>query len=72
MPSNFVGPVQPWWRFQIWWMAFGGPVLVAIASFASLYLAVHGRDPPLADTGAAESATTPAVQARNHASRPRN
>lgn len=73
MRSKFVGPIQPWWRFRIWWLAFCGPLLVAIASFVSLFLAMHGRDLPLADTGAAESsATTPAVQARNHASRPGN
>jgi uncharacterized protein len=71
MHSTFIGPIQPWWRFHIWWLAFGGPLLVAIASFVSLFLALHGRDMPLADSGAAESSTTtPAVQARNHASRP--
>ena len=69
------GPVQPWWRIRIVWLAFGGPALVVVASFVTLFFAIHGRDVPLSETGAAEAATeiryAPAQQARNHAASPR-
>jgi hypothetical protein len=50
------------------WLVVGGPALVVVASFATLFVAVRGGDRPLVDTAAAQStATTPATQARNHA-----
>jgi uncharacterized protein len=76
MPSNQVGPTQPWWRIRMWWLALGGPLLVAVASFVTLFIAVRGGDRALSTvvvtattTGAAN---TPAVQARNHASTSRH
>lgn len=66
MKTEPVGPVQPWWRIRMVWLAFGGPALVVVASLVTLYFAVHGRDRPLADNGAAEADTSaPAMQARN-------
>jgi uncharacterized protein len=74
MNTSKVGPVQPWWRIRIVWLAFGGPALVVLASFVSLFLAVHGRDIPLSEMGAAETVAegtaTPAEQARNHVATP--
>ncbi len=75
MNSERMGPVQPWWRIRMVWLAFGGPAMVVVASFVTLFFAVHGRDRPLAEIGSAEAATEanriPAEQARNHVVTPR-
>jgi uncharacterized protein len=75
MNTSQVGPVQPWWRIGIWWLALGGPLLVALASFVTLFFALRGGDPALSTAAvqspARDAATTPAVQARNHAATPR-
>ena len=75
MTANKMGPVQPWWRIRMVWLAFGGPALVVVASFVTLYFAVHGRDLPLVAASSAEAAAEashlPAMQARNHAATPR-
>ena len=75
MTTNKMGPVQPWWRIRMVWLAFGGPALVVVASFITLFFAVHGRDVPLAAATSAEAAAEatqlPAMQARNHAATPR-
>ena len=67
-----MGPMQPWWRIRMVWLALGGPALVVLASFVTLFFAIQGRDTPLPGTGAAEAeSNTPAMQARNHAATPR-
>jgi hypothetical protein len=67
MSKEKMGPVQPWWRVRMVWLAFGGPAVVVVASFITLALAIHGRDRPLLENGASEADThTPAEQARNH------
>ena len=79
MASSSVGPVQPWWRIRMVWVAFGGPAVVVAASFVTLFFAIYGRDVPLAvplaatasADAAAEASRLPAVQARNHAATPR-
>jgi uncharacterized protein len=75
MKPNDIGPLQPWWRIRIWWLALGGPLLVALASFVTLFIAVRGGDQALAAVTVASTAqgaaNTPAVQARNHAATPR-
>ena len=35
----------PWWKFGLAWMVFGGPAIVVVASFITLYLAVTRPDP---------------------------
>ena len=35
----------PWWKFGLVWMVFGGPALVVLASFSTLYLAITRPDP---------------------------
>ena len=67
MASEKMGPVQPWWRIRMVWLALGGPAVVVVASFVTLGFAIHGRDRPLleGDVRAAES-DAPAAQARNH------
>lgn len=61
-------PTLPWWRVPIVWLVVGGPALVVVASFVTLFIAVRSGDTPLrvgADANA--EAMTPATQARNHA-----
>lgn len=70
---------QPWWKFGHVWLVIAGPLIVVVASFITLYLAVVGKDPvmdedyyrkgieinkALADN---PSSLAPATQARNHA-----
>ena len=75
MTTGRMGPVQPWWRIRMVWLAFGGPALVVAASFVTLFFAIHGRDIPLSELRSAQAATEvsrlPAEQARNHAVTPR-
>jgi hypothetical protein len=40
-------PSLPWWRYRMVWLVVGGPAAVVVASFVTLFLAVHGADRPL-------------------------
>jgi hypothetical protein len=62
-------PRLPWWRVKTMWMVLGGPLAVVIAGVATAVIAVSAADPVLFADGA--GASTPAVQARNHAAQPR-
>jgi hypothetical protein len=64
------GPVSPWWRHGMVWLVFGGPLLVVLASVATLVIALTHPDPVL-PVHAPAAAEQPAVQARNHAVTPR-
>lgn len=70
----------PWWKFGYVWMVFGGPAIVVVASFITLYLAVTRPDPVISEDyyqkgidinqtlDAADAASlAPALKARNHA-----
>jgi hypothetical protein len=71
--------VQPWWKFGHVWLVVAGPLIVVVASFITLYLAVSRPDPLVSDDSArrgaevnkaqagSDSNLAPAVQARNHA-----
>jgi uncharacterized protein len=74
----FVHPPTSIWRVGMWWLALGGPLLVAVASITTLMLALQGGDPTKAPAHAPKqsaapsaknsgAADVPAVQARNHA-----
>lgn len=70
---------EPWWKFGHVWLVLAGPVLVVIAGFVTLYIAVRMPDPVVSEdyyrqgieinrTLASDAASlAPAVQARNHA-----
>ena len=67
---------KPWWRFPMVWLVISGPLLVVIASFFTLGLALKYPDPVLTGSsgesnGTASSSSStanmPAMQARNHA-----
>ncbi len=76
-PSHDSG--APWWKFGHVWLVLSGPLIVVVASFITLYLAITRPDPVVSEdyyqkgieinktlnTPAASLA--PAVQARNHA-----
>lgn len=71
---------QPWWKFGHVWMVFGGPAVVIVASFITLYLAIKTPDPVVpsyyGQNGKSQEPKldlkhspnmAPAMQARNHA-----
>jgi uncharacterized protein len=64
---------QPWWRFGLVWMVFGGPAVVVVAGFITLYIAVTNPDPvlqvmPRTAVQERQGIThVPAMQGRNHA-----
>lgn len=81
MQNKSVDLPVPWWKFGHVWLVLAGPVIVVMASFVTLYLAVTRPDPVVTedyyrqgidinkslgnDVNAASLA--PALQARNHA-----
>jgi len=70
---------QPWWKFGHVWLVLAGPVIVVIAGFVTLYLAVRSPDPVVSRDSSRQAteinktlesdpnSLAPAVQARNHA-----
>lgn len=64
------GPVSPWWRHGMVWLVWGGPAVVVVASFATLFIALAHPDPVL-ERDASQPEQVPAVQGRNHAATPR-
>jgi len=73
-------PCPPWYRFGLVWMVIGGPGLVVIASFATLWLALRTPDPVVDEDyyrkgveinrALADKKLMPAVAGRNHAVTP--
>lgn len=70
--------IKPWWNFGYVWLIIAGPLIVVIASFVTLYLALTLPDPVIDDyyrkgieinktLDAQRDAMAPALQARNHA-----
>lgn len=69
---------KPWWNFGYVWLIISGPLVVVVASFITLYLAISRPDPVIDDyyrkgmeinktLDAQRDAMAPALQARNHA-----
>jgi hypothetical protein len=68
---------KPWWSYGYVWLVIGGPMVVIIASFITLYFAIKTPDPVIENyyvkgmeinkTLEAEEALAPAMKARNHA-----
>jgi uncharacterized protein len=70
--------IKPWWSFGYVWLIISGPLVVVIASFITLYLAISRPDPAVEDyyrkgieinktLDAERDGLAPALQARNHA-----
>ncbi len=70
----------PWWKFGHMWMVVGGPAVVVMASFVTIYLAVTRPDPVISEDyyqqgiqinqqldAQSAASLAPAIQARNHA-----
>ncbi len=69
----------PWWKFGYVWMVVGGPAIVVVASFTTLYLAITRPDPVVDSDyyrkgidinktlGDNAASVAPAQTARNHA-----
>lgn len=69
---------KPWWHYGYVWLIIAGPLLVIIAGFITLYLAIRTPDPVIDDyyrkgmeinktLNAERDGLAPAMQARNHA-----
>ncbi|HNV89263.1 MAG TPA: FixH family protein [Methylotenera sp.] len=67
-----------WWQYGYVWLIIAGPLLVVIAGFITLYLAIRTPDPVIDDyyrkgieinktLNAERDSLAPAGQARNHA-----
>ncbi len=67
-----------WWKNWHIWLVVGGPIIVVVASFYTLYLAIKTPDPAIDDyyrkgieinktLNAKRDNMAPAQQARNHA-----
>lgn len=80
MPDATAPPVRPWWRHSYVWLVIAGPASVAVAGAATVWIAVRGADPVVAEDyykrgieinkTLADRALLPAVQGRNHAVTP--
>lgn len=70
---------QPWWKYGHVWLILSGPLVVIVAGFVTLVIAIRVPDPLIAEdyyrrgldinkTLAAEKVLqlAPAMQARNH------
>lgn len=68
-------PAQPWWHYGHVWLIIAGPLIVVIAGFVTLWLAIRTPDPVITledyrrgqTLQADPSSVAPAMQARNHA-----
>jgi hypothetical protein len=79
MNNEILPTSPPWWKFGHVWLVIAGPVVVVIAGFGTLYLALRFPDPVVAQDyyrqgieinktlTAVDASLAPAVQARNHA-----
>ncbi len=70
--------VSPWYHNPYVWLLIGGPAVVIVASFITLYLAIKHPDPAIEDyyrkgieinktLDAERDSMAPAIQARNNA-----
>ncbi|MGX5664148.1 FixH family protein [Diaphorobacter nitroreducens] len=81
-PMNLEDAGKPWWTFGHVWLVIAGPVIVIIAGFVTLWLAVSQPDPVIAEDyyqrglninetlKEAGGDMTPAMKGRNHAATP--
>eukprot|EP01030_Chromulinospumella_sphaerica_P001121 gene1121-1096_t len=72
----------PWWKFGHVWLVIAGPLIVIVAGFVTLWLAISRPDPVVAEDYyrqgieinktlvAPEKSLAPALKARNHAATP--
>jgi uncharacterized protein len=81
MNQETKNPGASWWPHAHVWLVIAGPAAVVVASLVTAWLAANGQDPVVAEdyyrrgmemnkTLAAEKATLPALQGRNHPATP--
>ena len=78
--NDAMKPCPPWYRFPLVWMVIGGPGVVVVASFFTLWLAIATPDPVVdqdyyrkgveINRTLADKKLMPAVAGRNHAATP--
>lgn len=73
---------QPWWKYGHVWLIIAGPVIVVIAGFVTLWLALAQPDPVLTEDyyqrgldinktlNNPDTSMSPATKGRNHAATP--
>ncbi|MCM2346002.1 MAG: FixH family protein [Acidovorax soli] len=73
---------RPWWKFGHVWLVIAGPVIVVIAGFITLWLAMSRPDPVVEEDyyrkgmeinqtlAQPEKSLAPALKGRNHAATP--
>lgn len=78
--SNPASP--PWWKFGYMWLVVGGPAIVVVAGFITLWLAIRTPDPLVANDyyrrgieinktlENPDASLVPALKGRNHAATP--
>ena len=73
---------QPWWKVGPMWLVVMGPLVVVIASFVTLFVALRVPDPVVTEDyyrkglevgkqKVEDPQMMPALQARNHAATPK-
>jgi hypothetical protein len=80
LPTTSPEASPPWWTFGHVWLVLSGPLVVVVASFITLYLAVTRPDPVVSEDydqqglsinqqrgDGRDASLAPALQARNHA-----
>lgn len=72
----------PWWKFGYMWLVVGGPAIVVVAGFVTLWLAVRNPDPLVSKDyyrqgveinktlENSDASLVPALKGRNHAATP--
>ncbi len=80
--SSATPAAAPWWKFGHVWLVLAGPLVVIVAGFITLWLAMSRPDPVVAedyyqrgiDTNKTlehpEKSLAPAMKGRNHAATP--
>ena len=80
--SSATPAAAPWWKFGHVWLVLAGPLVVIVAGFITLWLAMSRRDPVVAEDyyqrgidinktlEHPEKSLAPAMKGRNHAATP--
>ena len=80
--SSATPAAAPWWKFGHVWLVLAGPLMVIVAGFITLWLAMSRPDPVVAEDyyqrgidinktlEHPEKSLAPAMKGRNHAATP--
>ena len=80
--SSATPAAAPWWKFGHVWLVLAGPLVVIVAGFITLWLAMSRPDPVVAEDyyqrgidinktlDHPEKSLAPAMKGRNHAATP--